>query len=33
VVGGWNLAGDEKKAAVTLGPHREGVSGREGAKL
>jgi hypothetical protein len=27
------LAGDEKEAVVTLGPHWEGVLGREGAKL
>jgi hypothetical protein len=33
VVGGQELTGDEKEVAATLGPHRKGVSGREGAKL
>jgi hypothetical protein len=33
VVCGRNLSGNEKEAAVTLGPHGEGVSGREGVKF
>jgi hypothetical protein len=33
VVGGQNLADDEKEATTTLGPHRDGVSGHEGAKF
>jgi hypothetical protein len=33
VVGGRDLPDDDMEAVATLGPHREGVWGPEGAKI